>query len=117
MGKTSTQPGPLALCANGLHYCERALDCYQYAAAYKRLLRFLRVTPLTERLVLGDKSATLNLHPDAELTPEAWLTQAAAELDQTTTNNAGSHREPRIVTNNPFEANALLELAAERQVA
>jgi len=79
IGKSSHENGPLSLCRNGLHFCVRASDCYQYVSGYSRPLRFLRVCSIGDCESDGDKSATLALYVEAELTQDEWMVIIHAE--------------------------------------
>lgn len=98
VGQSSSVEGELILYENGIHYCTRAIDCHWYVDKYKRPLRFLRVSPISDIVSDEDKKATLSLYPDTELTKDEWLSIAAQEMK---------------VSDVKRDANKLLYLASE----
>lgn len=72
VGGTYTVPGPLKICAQGLHFCERLLDVYEF---YPKggSTRICEVEALGEVLKEDTKSATLELKILREVLPSELL--------------------------------------------
>lgn len=116
VGKTATTSGRLEVCRNGLHFCRYAAQCYQYARHLERPWRYLCISA-QDVLSEGNKSASLALHIDAEMTPREWLDQIMRETSlQTTVTGKDIQQlltEPlRIITGTDEDATLPLALAA-----
>jgi hypothetical protein len=84
VGHVCSTDGPLVIGQKGLHYCPRPSDCYSYAGAYRRPLRYLQVVPVGEFVTQSDKRATLSLYVEKELKVAEWLRLIQGEIDNKT---------------------------------
>lgn len=75
IGKMSEVKGDIKLCRNGLHFCERASDCFTYAEHLNlaKPWRYLIIETSDEPVSDGIKMAVRSLMPQKELSARQWL--------------------------------------------